>query len=360
MRKNLCMLIALFVSAVQAQNISYRVEGKLDDPSFNGQTIYIMRYDDKSDMDSTQVVNGKFAFEGKAGDHGLYGVKAGRKFAAFVMDNGTIKVNMDSLYHSSGTFKNDALTRGWAVADSIERIKKEKSAEFEDTTLFSREERRRQWGKYYRNEYIPAITGHYCRLIKEHPDDGVGEYAFRYLVMYNKPEAVKKAYGSMEEPLRSLNYVKANMARYIAMENTEIGKPFVDMKGKAVDGKDVSLSEYVGKGKYVLVDMWASWCAPCRGEMPNVAALYQKYKEKGLVVLGIVVWDRQDKALKAMTELDISWPQMMEVGEQATEKYGVNGIPHIILFAPDGTILARDLMGEQLKQVVNGVMDKKQ
>lgn len=353
------MLVLLFVSAVQAQNISYRVEGKLDDPSFDGQTIYMVCYDDRSDIDSTQVINGKFVFEGKADHHRLCGVKAGRKFAAFVMENGTIKVNMDSLYHSSGTCKNDALTRGWAVADSIEKINKKKIAELEDTTLFSKEERRRQWREYYRNEYIPAITGHYCKLIKEHPDDGVGEYAFRYLTMHNKPEVVKTAYESMGESLRSLNFVKTNMIRYNAMENTQTGKSFVDMTGKTVDGEDVRLSDYVGKGKYVLVDMWASWCGPCRSEIPNIAALYKEYKEKGLVVLGIVVWDKVDKAREAMKELGISWPQLMEVGEQASEKYGVNGIPHIILFAPDGTILARDLMGEQLKQTVDEVMNKK-
>lgn len=105
--------------------------------------------------------------------------------------------------------------------------------------------------------------------------------------------------------------------------------------------------------------MWASWCGPCRSEMPNIATLYREYKEKGLVVLGMVVWDEPDKALKAMEELHISWPQIMEIGKQADEKYGINGIPHIILFAPDGTILARDLRGEQLKQAVDKVMTKK-
>lgn len=359
MRINLCIFVTLFVSAVQAQNISYQVEGNLNDPSFNEKTIYIMRYDDKVNIDSTQVVNGKFFFEGKTDSYALCGVKAGRKFAAFVMDNGLIKVNMDSLYHASGTLRNDALTRGWAVADSIEKIKKRKWAELEDTALFSKEERRKRWSEYYRNEYIPAITGHYGRLIKEHPDDGVGEYAFRYLVMHNKQEPVKEAYNNMGESLRSLNYVKVNMHRFTAMENTEVGRPFVDMTGKSEDGKDVSLSDYVGKGKYVLVDMWASWCGPCRGEMPNIAALYQKYKEKGLLVVGVVVWDKQAKALDAMKELNISWPQIMEVGEQATDKYGVNGIPHIILFAPDGTILARDLMGDRLKQAIDEVMNKK-
>lgn len=359
MRITFYIFVSLFVSLVQAQHISYRVEGKLDGPSFNGKTIYIMRYDDKANIDSTQVVNGKFVFEGKADNHGLCGVKAGRKFATFVMDDGLIKVNMDSLYHSSGTLKNDALTRGWAVADSIEKLKADKFAELQDTVSFSKEERRQQWSEYYRNEYIPAITGHYGRLIKEHPNDGVGEYAFRYLVIHNKPETVRKAYENMKESLRSLNFVKASMRRFDAMENTEVGRPFVDIIGKSVDGKEVSLSDYVGKGKYVLVDMWASWCGPCRGEMPNVAALYQKYKEKGLVVVGVVTWDERDKALQAMKELNISWPQIMDIGEQATDKYGINGIPHIILFAPDGTILARDLREEQLRQVIDGVMNKK-
>lgn len=82
------------------------------------------------------------------------------------------------------------------------------------------------------------------------------------------------------------------------MKATAIGQKFTDFSGKAVDGSEVSLSDYVGKGTYALVDFWASWCGPCRAESPHVAQLYNEYKDKGLTVLGVAVWDKPEHTKK--------------------------------------------------------------
>ncbi len=115
---------------------------------------------------------------------------------------------------------------------------------------------------------------------------------------------------------------------------------------------------HVGKGKYVLVDFWASWCGPCRAEIPNIKELYDKYHSKGLDVLGVAVWDKVEDTQKAIKELGIVWPQIINAQQIPTELYGIQGIPHIILFAPDGTIVARDLREEAMKEKVAEVMKK--
>ena len=115
---------------------------------------------------------------------------------------------------------------------------------------------------------------------------------------------------------------------------------------------------YVGKGKYVWVDFWASWCGPCRAEIPNIKELYDKYHSKGLDVLGVAVWDKVEDTQKAIKELGIVWPQIINAQQIPTELYGIQGIPHIILFAPDGTIVARDLREEAMKEKVAEVMKK--
>jgi len=114
----------------------------------------------------------------------------------------------------------------------------------------------------------------------------------------------------------------------------------------------VKLSDYVGKGKYILVDFWASWCAPCRKEIPNVAAVWKKYAGTDFDVLSIAVWDKPEDTEKAAAQHGVKWNQIINASKTPTELYGIEGIPQIMLFGPDGTILHRDLRGAVIEQTV--------
>ena len=116
------------------------------------------------------------------------------------------------------------------------------------------------------------------------------------------------------------------------------------------DGVTHRLSDYVGRDKYVLVDFWASWCGPCRAEIPNLIAAHNKYKDKGFTVLGVAVNDKPEATLKAINDDGIPYPQILNSQHIASSVYGIDAIPQIILFAPDGTILARDLRGEEIEK----------
>ena len=127
---------------------------------------------------------------------------------------------------------------------------------------------------------------------------------------------------------------------------TEEGAKFLDFTIEDSDGQSVSFSDYVGKGKYVLVDFWASWCGPCKREIPNIRAAYEKYGPKGLEVLSVAVWDKPEDTKAAATEHGVVWSQIINAQKIPTDLYGIRGIPQIMLFGPDGTILKRDLRGE--------------
>ncbi len=158
--------------------------------------------------------------------------------------------------------------------------------------------------------------------------------------------------------------VLKNIAIKEAEAATGEGRPFVDFAGRTPDGKDVNLSDYVGKGRWVLADFWASWCGPCMGEVPNIKKTHETLSGDKFTVLGIAVWERNGDntaSAKKMEEMGMTWPQIFVGSDRTpTNSYGIIGIPTMILFAPDGTIYKRGegLRGQRMMETVRDIINQ--
>ena len=162
-------------------------------------------------------------------------------------------------------------------------------------------------------------------------------------------------------PYKNLSILAPVHAEIQGEKNKAVGAAFVDFEMNDMDGKAHRLSEYIGKGQYTLVDFWASWCGPCRAEMPNVKACYEKYQDKGFSVVGISLDNDLQAWQNATTQLGITWPQLSDLqGWQckAAGIYHILSIPSTILYSPEGKVIATNLRGDELDNKLAELLEK--
>ena len=219
----------------------------------------------------------------------------------------------------------------------------------------------------YQDENLGSLLEYTKETARNNPDSFLGLLALQTLHLYQlgvRPEEMLSMVNGLSDeiksdPMSSGMYSELSNL-YGAWVKTLEGRPFMDFTvvqdPERPETSTVKLSDYVGKGKYVLVDFWASWCGPCKAEMPNLISVYNTYHGDNFDMLSVAVSDKPEDTVKAAKELGIVWDQIVNAQRIPGDTYGFNAIPLAILFGPDGTILKRDLRGDQVGEAVKEVL----
>lgn len=375
--KKIYTIAFAFLTIASCSNNDYTIRGTVSNNHLDGKTIYkvssVKEYGQTPAMDSTVITDGKYSFKGAVEnpDYCTVYVTDGNMstqpllYAVVALEKGTINIttNENGETAVSGTPFNNSYQLHNDEYSNLSKV-------FKDT--YSKIENAKSNGTELSLEIMDSLNNvisdcrHKFISVKyDYVKENINNPATWYMDLHNAAYSEATLEGKKDLLKGANEYTKTTpsykrVAEIISiLEKTSVGKPFTDFTMDDKDGRKVSLSDYVGKGKYILLDFWASWCAPCRAEMPNVIDVYNKYGRDIFEVIGISLDSDKDAWINAINQLKLPWPQLSDLKgweSVGSKKYGITGVPATILFDKDGIIIARNLRGEELQTKLEEIL----
>ncbi len=376
MKKILLFLLAPVFVAAQSPAQEFKVKGALTSFKPIDKVFLNYRTADTNVRDSVQAKNGSFQFKGKIAEPLVatlqvrYVQQPGQEKAKwesmqFFLEPAKIDITAkDSLENNSvagskGQADFEKLQKGEKVySPSLEKL----YADYSTARKAGNKEEMNKIEKEIETIDEEVKEKVFAGFLKENANSPVALYALQQYAGWDidpaKVEPLFKALPASQQQLPSAVTLKD---RIEISKKTAVGSYAMDFTQNDTLDNPVSLSSF--KGKYVLVDFWASWCGPCRAENPNVVKAFNQYKDKNFTVLGVSL-DRpnaKDKWLKAIHDDNLTWTQVSDLkywDNEVAKQYGIRAIPQNLLIDPQGKIIAKNLSGEDLNEKLGEVLAK--
>ncbi len=371
MKKIFTLAIGILLVTGCSEEKGYEINGSVAGQELNGQYVYLYEYGatDAIALDSAMVSDGVFTFKGNQETPVLRVLRFSEDLVpvtrtmpaqpvpynvTFVLENEKLKAVLDQVSAVTGSARNDAYTN---FITSVANTRKAFDDYEPDTTEGGNtlQEALEQKQEEVENE-VTRQAKEFIEKNNSNPLAAKTLFEFRY----NLDEDERRALiDQADETFVAVPGIQQMQDHLNLLSNTAVGKQFLDFEMADPQGKTRKLSEYAGNGKLVLIDFWASWCPPCRRDMPQLVQLYKDYKGKGFEIVGVSLDSKQEAWEKGIKDLHITWPQLSDLQgwkNAGAALYGINLIPQTVLIDKDGIIVAKNLHGEELRDKLDELL----
>ena len=348
---------ALGLFSCSGNTAKYNVTG-INAPE-DGVAVYLVDALSSERIDSAVVAGGTFQMKGKAEKDAFMNLNVEGSNWTFMFFNDGVPVKADLSNNTlSGSDLNNKVTESDLKTDAMYR---QYNDFIQELMELPEEEQEAKMPEY--REWFNKLRDCYLSVVEDNKDNLVPVAFIQNIRSLAGPDKFNELVNS-DAPFASHPYVldlkkrieesEAKQREAEEKKQAIIGQKFLDLEEPDADGNVHKLSEYVGQGKWVLVDFWASWCGPCKAEMPNVVAAYKNYHDKGFEIVGLSFDREKEPWVAAITEWEMPWIHLSDLKYWkslaiASDVYEVNSIPDNLLIDTEGTVVARGLRGSDLE-----------